>query len=59
MKTKIRAIRWRQSDEIGGLQAALAVAAFEISWLEAQHAQASEAIAIGVATDGSLAVFTD
>ncbi len=45
--------------QIGELQAALAANASLNSWLEAQGTQASEVIALGVAADGSLAVFTD
>ena len=47
------------ADEIGELQAALAANASLNSWLEAQGTQASEVIALGVAADGSLAVFTN
>lgn len=47
------------ADEIGELQAALAANASLNSWLEAQGTEASEVIALGVAADGSLAVFTD
>lgn len=46
------------ADEIGELQAALAANASLNSWLEAQGTEASEVIALGVAADGSLAVFT-
>ncbi len=47
------------ADEIGELQAALAANASLNSWLEAQGTEASEVIALGVAADGSLAVFTN
>ena len=47
------------AEEIGELQAALAANASLNSWLEAQGTQASEVIALGVAADGSLAVFTN
>jgi hypothetical protein len=46
------------ADEIGELQAALAANASMNSWLEAQGTEASDVIAVGVAADGSLAVFT-
>jgi hypothetical protein len=46
------------ADEIGELRAALAANASLNSWLEAQGTDASEVIALGVAADGSLAVFT-
>lgn len=47
------------ADEIGELRAALAANASMNSWLEAQGTEASEVIALGVAADGSLAVFTN
>lgn len=48
-----------KADEIGELRAALAANASMNSWLEAQGTEASEVIALGVAADGSLAVFTN
>lgn len=45
--------------EIADLQAAVSANATLESWLEANNATASEVIAIGVAADGSLAVFTN
>lgn len=45
--------------EIEDLQAAVSGNAAFDAWLEASNAEASEVIAIGVAADGSLAVFTN
>lgn len=47
------------ADEIEDLQAAVSGNAAFDAWLEASNAEASEVIAIGVAADGSLAVFTN
>lgn len=46
------------ADEIADLQAALAANAEVDAWLEAQGTDASAVVAVGVAADGSLAVFT-
>ena len=47
------------ADEIDDLHAAIAANATLESWLEANNATAEDVIAIGVAADGSLAVFTN
>jgi hypothetical protein len=47
------------AEEIGDLQVALASNAALDAWLEANNTSAEEVIAIGVAADGSLAVFTN
>ena len=45
--------------EIADLQAAVAANATLETWLEASNATAADVIAIGLAADGSLAVFID
>ena len=47
------------ADEIEDLHAAVAANASLESWLEANNATADDVVAIGVAADGSLAVFTN
>lgn len=47
------------ADEIDDLQAALSSNVALDAWLEANNTSAEDVIAIGVAADGSLAVFTD
>lgn len=47
------------ADEIEDLHAALTANAALDAWLEANNASAEDVIAIGVAADGSLAVFTN
>lgn len=47
------------ADEIDDLQVALSSNVALEAWLEANNTSAEEVIAIGVAADGSLAVFTN